>query len=454
MAKYQIDKSEFIFVILCLINTIFRLMGVSRFEYAIIAALIFMYLANMISAEKCLLLSMFVPDKYLQLAMVGLYLLVKGKLISRHMDKEIALFSLYALGSGVINAFLHSGNIFQVLFQVSLYYCVLRFAMDGRNEFGKEEVSNLFDKLFVLQIFIIGIQFLYSRRGGDSIKGSFINAHYLGVFLVVYFFIVVKQNVPLAKKIICGCVVLATIILCDAKHVGAIFVASYLMCFILKRIMGDKRIIWFMSIALLILVFIGGWILTTSDMPGFIENSKLYRIYVLNNEYNKKIVFICRTMEQMISINGIMGFGVGLYGSQIAITMGKGVIYPWDSSLIKYDNIAQPYKYAIEGLMTEGYVKYGISNSSMVLGYPLVSFVAMVAELGWIGFIWFIRLLNRAYLECDKSLILFFLGICVFDTYFEIASVFVLVMIGTVLSDKKVDVKMMDIHNEEALLDD
>jgi hypothetical protein len=298
--------------------------------------------------------------------------------------------------------------------------------------FHLEKREVLLDKLFYTQIITGVIQLLYYRHAVDDLKGTFFNAHYLGVFLVLYLFLIIKKEKKKFKDYIGILLSVLALWLCDAKHVWALFLLSLGICWILKKIGMKKNydmiccIGLFSIIAIIVMIF-------NSDIIYKLEDNQYIRVYVLNSQYNKKANVLINTFQNLKSINGIFGFGCGLYGSQIAISMGKGVIYPWDQTLAGFHYISEPYRRAIAGLMTKNYVLYGIAESSMVLGYPLVSYIALVGELGIIGFFCFFKLINKYMQESDRTLIVFFMLISIFDTYFEIQSVFLFIIIITAM---------------------
>ena len=86
--------------------------------------------------------------------------------------------------------------------------------------------------------------------------------------------------------------------------------------------------------------------------------------------------------------------------------------------------------------MTKKYTNVDINMSSMVLGYPLVSFISMVAELGLVWFLMFCSVLDSYYREKDKVFLISFIFLTFFDTYLEIACVFVLILFITGMFQK------------------
>lgn len=182
-------------------------------------------------------------------------------------------------------------------------------------------------------------------------------------------------------------------------------------------------------------VFLG--LLNLGMLNSILEHFSILSTYILNLNFNKKVQFYKNTFAQLMGINGIFGYGAGLYGSQICITFAKGIIYDWNPSLGIYSYAIAPYAKSIRGIMTEWYTNTGILISSLVLGYPLVSYIALVAELGIIGLYLFLHILDKKYRNSYGSFIIMFLLLVHFDTYFEIPCVFILILIAENISNKR-----------------
>ena len=121
---------------------------------------------------------------------------------------------------------------------------------------------------------------------------------------------------------------------------------------------------------------------------------------------------------------------MGQFGSQICLTMAKGIIYPWQYGNTMFVIAAQPFREAITGLMSRWYVEEGIALSSMVLSYPLVSIVGLIAENGIIGVILLFNAIEKIVDKYENSILLIMmLLLFVFDTYLEIPCVSVSLII-------------------------
>ena len=430
--KKRTSLQECGIILLLIGNEIFKLFGYSFVCYLLFILMVFELLLKRIRPESFLIYSLFISNVYVQFMGVPIYLAYR-KSFRVSKFKECNYFLVLIAISGALNCIYYSGNPFQVVFQFFVYYCVLQFSEYGTKNFVLDKYYRLFDELFVMQLVVLIIQYCYYQRFGDYSKGTFVSAHHLGIFILVYILILFRRNeknsVLIPKIVFSGFI----LYLSDAKHVWMLFILSFIICSVLSRARIKKNQFLLLSVVLLIIIVAGVFGINWDKISN-INGLSFVRTYIFNNEYNKKFVFFSRTFDQMMSINGLFGFGPGLYGSQIAITMGKAYIYPWESTFANYNYMISPYRNAIQGLMTEAYTKFGISMSSMVLGYPLVSYIGIIAELGCIGYYLFAHILDKIFKDCDKTLLVFFLLICIFDIYFEVASVFVLVLIGTELA--------------------
>ena len=431
---------EYIFFILSVINIFLQLKySIAYVTYVIYAFIFAGVCTKVIDNERFLLYALFIPNKYLQILTIPIYLFLKGKLFRTRLPKKITLFIGFIFFAGVINCCIYKGLFLATLFQVGLYYCILVLAQQFNDDYSCEKIYiDFFDYVFVLQVFCAILELLMARGSGDNIRGTFESAHYFGVFLLAYLYMLYKVDNRKQKKfdkLIRYALAIVIFILADAKHVFAVVLLSFILVKILSQL-HIKRQIMFVGAALLI----GSGLFITiaqSSIDHSLIKGQSASTYLYNDKYNKKYAYMVNTLEEMKSINGLIGFGVGQYGSQISITMSKGIIYEWNDGLSAYKYAIAPYKRAIRGLMTEWYTNTGIGMSSMVLGYPLVSFVGMVAELGILGFLLFCEILDELYEKKNKLFIISFIFLTIFDTYLEIACVFVLILFITNIYQKK-----------------
>lgn len=414
------------------------------FILVLIPFLAFLIVFKKINAYEFLILSMFVPQKYYQLLSVIIFLICSGYISKRKIDKSEVAFLLFITIVSIINCFCYKGIIIASLFQVIVYYCLFGLIYEIRKKIEFDLTIVIFEKMFIVQTISVILQYGFTGVTDDALKGTLISAHYLGIFLVVYLYIQIKykngkkiwkDKILKAVKIVVSILLL---ILSDAKHVGVIFLFAFFVFWVLNKL----KVKYKLSICG-VLLFIGLilciWVLKTSFVSNKLHDSS-FGVYIYDPQYNKKFTYLDRTFQQMASINGLVGFGVGQYGSQISLTMSKGLIHYWVPSEAAFKYAIKPFKLAFNGLMDEWYSNIGMPISSFVLGYPFVTFIAMIAELGLFGFVWFLYILDRKYYNCNKVFLFAFIMLGLFDLYLEIPCVFTTILIGTEFLGKKVNV--------------
>ena len=435
----RVKKDEMIFMFLSVVNILVTLLAeIKGLSYVIFLTILIFKLTKRINSQKFLLYSLFIPNKYLQLTAIPIYLMFNRRLIKSHLSFKAWLLLFYMAAFGLLNCLIYNGLILSVLFQIGVYYSIFSLIQDFGDNLDFKSSFLFFNNMFCLQVVTSLLQLAVNNKAGDGIHGTLISAHYLGIYLLVYGYMLfkIKTNVLSNRNKWIRFVFLAVIfILADAKHVFIVALFAYLVNWIFTKINIKNRITVF-GVCMMIgtVIFLN---LIQTDIGIEIFSGKPIGVYFFNGRYNKKLMLFHNTMKEMKSWNGLVGFGVGQFGSQISITVSKGIIYEWNSMLSKYHYAIEPYADAMKGLMSEWYVRYGIQMSSMVLGYPLVSFVGMVAELGLAGYYMLLNLLDSCYKKNSIVFIIAFLVLTVFDTYLEIPCVFVLILIAAYLSRKK-----------------
>lgn len=425
---------DIMFVMVSVINIVISLFfGTTSITYILLAIIVIALISGKIDKDTFLLYSLFIPNKYLQLIAIPIYLMKSGAIKKRDLRNSEVAFLCYIAIFGIINCVVYNGFFIGTLFQIGVYYCILKMLATYERSSNFAFSISVLDKMFVLQVVTCFIDYLYYRKIDDFIMGTLISAHYLGVFLLVYMYLLIKIKPPQIKTI--GyitrfVIVLFLLLISDAKHVWALFIGAWIISFLLRKLKIKNKITAFV-IAMTAFVVIGTLWITSSQGAPSLQKYSLASTYIFNENFNKKITFFARTFNEMISLNGLFGFGVGQFGSQISLTLSKGIIYSWNPALSAYKYAIQPYASAISGIMTEWYTTYGIGISSMVLGYPLVSFIGLFAELGVIGYIWLLRIFDKRFRNDDIVFILAFFLLTLFDTYFEIPCVFVLILLAT-----------------------
>lgn len=433
MNKTKVKMIELFYILLAILNVVVSIIfGIQYLEYVLFLYILVCLITKKIKADEFLIYALFIPNKYLQFLAIPMYLFSTGNLMSNHLKWREFLFIFYITIVSTVNCLIYRGFIVGTVFQVAVYYFIFALINSFRKKFELRKMLVILDKMFVLQLITSLIEIVYYRQLGDSITGTLISAHYLGIFLMVYLYFVILNW--LAKKkvmsIIRVMLILALLVASDAKHVVLIFVFSYLVVRLINRLRIRNKLTLLVS-AMTFFVIASVFVLSKNMINWSGTVKKLINIYIYSSQYNKKYEFFLRTFKEMLGLNGFFGFGVGQFGSQISITLSKGIIYDWRPQYSIFHYATIPYANAIKGLMTEWYTIYGISESSMVLGYPLVSFIGLLAELGIIGYIWLLQIFDRRFRHSDITFLLAFFMLTIFDTYFEIPCVFVLILIAT-----------------------
>lgn len=424
---------------------VIELTGKYEFTYLIFMLICANNLMTKKSRIEILLLYLIVPNKYLQLAGCVLFVVIS---IVKDVKKISVLFwesnlryLVFCVGVLILNRLAHGGSLFTGFFQIALYCVILEVIYI--TDKSKISIDNfLLKQIFIVQVLLGLIEMGITHSTGDVITGTVTNAHWYGVFLICYGYTNInrlEQNhkKPLVREVALVALIAFMLYLCDAKHVWICFILAIMINWILERIHVKRKIfITFLGIYIGVFILI---ILLKLLSQSSLASNELIRTYILNIEYNKKFMFLNNIANEMFSVWGLIGFGPGQFGSQICLTMAKEVIYPWKYMGTIFTIAATPYREAIEGLMTKGYSIGGIAQSSMVLGYPLVSIAPFVAENGIIGIYLLATALEKIIKDYkDATFIIMLPLLFVFDTYLEVPCVTVMLIIFFIILNKDV----------------
>ena len=402
------------------------------FTYIIFTFIILSCLLKKNNSINQLFIFLFLPDKYLQVigcVFFTIIICIRNPRIIKQtiLAKDTFEYLFFAFGAALINCIDGSGNFIVGLIQWCVYILIF-ILIKYSKEFTKCINIKLLDYFFIIEI-ITGIsQFFILHEKFDAITGTLYSAHWYGAFIITYGYCKFCMTKYKKNFILYLLIISFMLYLCDAKHVYLCFFVALSVNWLLKLFKIKKKIL-FSWITISIFIGILVFIFTVIENKGS-SNNALIKAYVLNPLYNKKYVFFKNTFKELLSYHGLIGNGVGFYGSQICLTMAKGIIYSWQNISSFFTIAAEPYKVAINGVMTQWYVETGISISSMVLGYPLVSIIALIAENGFIGLILLSKAIENLMGEYkDATLFIMLFILCFFDTYFEIPCITVLIII-------------------------
>lgn len=432
-------KREELFSIFCIwaifINQILiQVLNLNFFLYVIFILVVLDCLIKKDIRCEDLLLFLMLPNKYLQLLgciLFAIKVCMKDNFILKKslLGKESLLFFSVSLLSAVINHVIWGGSLFNTLFQLLFYmyiFFMFAFAVDKKYSFS----HTVLFQLFLVEVIMGLLQIVITGKVGDAVTGTLVSAHWYGVFLIAYGYWFIKGRKTRWKKnnILILLVVASMVFLADAKHIYLCFGIAIIVQIIIKHL-KIKRQLLFVALGLTIGIFflplICEWLKNT-----IFSNNIYVKLYIENPNFNSKYLYIKKMIENMGIFNGLFGFGLGQFGSQICLTMAKGIIYPWQYGNTMFVIAAQPFREAITGLMSRWYVEEGIALSSMVLSYPLVSIVGLIAENGIIGVILLFNAIEKIVDKYENSILLIMmLLLFVFDTYLEIPCVSVSLII-------------------------
>lgn len=448
----SIKNRNMLLVLACILlnQLVIMVTGKAFGTYIIIIFITCLFYIKKIDSIDYLLLALFLPNKYIQVLALIMYAIKQKELYNFNFSKEIIIFFCYSLISGIINCLWYKGSFINLIIEFLLYYFYIVIIKSLSNSNSHLKCEWLLNRLFLLEVIVSFIQLIYFRNIGDCITGTMISAHYLGTFFLafLYFYQKVYKNNKISKFLPFFILILFELYITDAKHVWICFLLAFFINIVLSKVKVRKKII--VCVFLMLVFILGGikYFQWTVDNHSPLSTNKFIVDYIYTSPYNNKFVFFRNTINELESINGLTGFGMGQYGSQVCISRAKGIIYSYNHDYHKYNVAIEPYKKSIEGLMTKWYVEHGIEYSSMVLGYPLVSFVPFVAELGIAGLLLFLLVLEQLLgQDTDKTLVFMFFLMSVFDTYFEIPCVFILMIVITILTHK-LEKKKMNINKE------
>ncbi|EOU2031997.1 hypothetical protein C4D47_11445, partial [Clostridium perfringens] len=340
--------------------------------------LILLYFFKKIKNIEFLFLSMLIPSKLIQFLSLFIYVFINFKKIF-HINfkyKEILIFLYYILFVGMINCIFNNGSFLNVILQFGIYLIYMLVIIQFENsDIDYDYFVKFLKYVFWIEAIISMIQILYFRLIGDFVKGTFISANYLGVYILITLFLIYKKEnnikIFLYKDKFIILMAIFLLYISDVKHIYGSFILALIFYWILKSIFKgnlQKYIVVFAGILILI-----GTISCVKLVKVNAVRNIIYKVSADNAQYiyrqglNQKYVYFNRTIDNLSSYKDIIGIGVGQYGSQIANFRAYDTIYKINGENNKiFKAYTNPIYYkGINGLMTETYVN-NIKNMSMV----------------------------------------------------------------------------------------
>lgn len=423
------------------ISCFVQVVGFSKLYFGLFIFLILLYLNRKISTISYLIFCMLLPNKAIQFISLFVYIIFNYKSLTKVRNKYIFNFIYIIIISTLINILFFEGSIINFLLQLAIYvvYLLVIYCLKI-DEINQDVFLENLKGIFFSQIIISILQLLIYKDTGDCITGSFLSAHYYGVFLILFLYKYINSNKLSIKKgivnkesILFIGLVIFELIIADAKHVYLAFIISIIIYLVINS-MKIKNIVVVSGIVLLIGVISAIQIFKVPQVEIYMKKNYVDESqYIYRSGYNQKYLYFDRTLETLIPFRGILGLGIGQYGSQIANFRAYETIYK-EGGVGKRSEIIDPYitdeyKNNVADLMTKEYVT-NIKNVSMVMSFPIVSFIPFIAELGIVGYILFLLVLQKLIKKNEDSIfIIFFLMLTIFDIYFEVPCIFILIVV-------------------------
>lgn len=419
--------------------------------------------------------SMLIPSKGIQFLslIIGIaYIFIKNiRKQKLDLKNKFIIFLIIITINSIINILITDARFINYILQMGIYgvYFYLLYQVE-KFDFGiSKKFYNFINEIFYIETIIGLVQLLRFEKFGDFIRGTFISAHYFGVFLVIilniYIFKVIetikeetseidilKQTKQIVKIIIkdkniirySAIIILALFMIkvSDAKHVILVYIITLIIMKIVDYISKNNQVV-IGGIVFSVCVFLVVIICRTT----FIQETLRKTIpdtgqYVYNDKYNMKFQFLDRTLFNLSAKDILIGKGLGTYGSQISNYLAYNEFYhDYNENDIRAQGyiksfINKEYGQNIKDLMTKDFVD-NVWKTSFVLSFPLQSFTSIIIELGLIGFIAMLYVLQSiSNKKRNQYIIVFFMILSIFDIYFEVPSVFMLIMLLVILDEK------------------
>lgn len=438
------------------------------FMFAILAILLGLLYKNKINEIDLILYSLIFPSELYVFIGLGLGILIyilkvtfkyrdlesfKNEIIS---NKYIILWGVTIAISTVVSI-IRTKSILNNL--ISIVYMMIMLTIYIISKYDKYDFNKLIrnmNEIFFLQLILVVIQGILQIQSigyivsGDQYIGSFSNAHMFCAWLIWYGILITikdiayirmlnKNDISMLKDSRIWLIVLRDIVflivfyLTDGKHLWiavAIAIIYWAITLFFKKLRLYSVII--LGITILIGLYVTTNIATMPFVKSYINNNMYeYGRYIYEEPLNTKFGYFDETLNENVKgINFIIGFGPGQYGSRVANLRAYEYMAKTDGLAIKLSKILTPYvSYEYKDQASkynEEFVEM-IPNMSAVLAYPFSSIMALFAEVGIIGYIAYLLLLNSTTIKINKKanslLAIIFIVLMIFDSYMEMTTV-------------------------------
>lgn len=437
---FIITKKSVVLYGTCIVTTAGLFFGILSIEIAFIFSL-------MIGSELICIINIFICI---------FYLFIKKRLSKIRYEKNVLICVAFLLLIALVNMVI-SGGVFNTLFGIFYYCLVLLVAISVKGNLAESKLVYAL-KLGLISQFVCGVVIIVLEKNfssGDIHCGTFSDANYAAIFLIVSLYYVLKysfSNGLTIKQVfkvnyvyIFGATVF--IILSSAKNVIVGLVFAVIVYAISKKVTKNKSWQIINSILVMYIAIFGGILIMHSQ----IINSFLMRvapqelgIYFYNKEYSFKYDYFEGTIfEELAGPRMLFGYGIGQYGSRVANMFGYNSMYREDNSINRFiadhfeEQILPNYKKYASRYSKE--ISEDIRWRSAILTYPYSSIIAFLAENGVIGLLFMTYIWGRAGNKSKYGFLVSFLfSICIFDIYFDHICVTALI-IALLMSDKKME---------------
>lgn len=294
-------------------------------------------------------------------------------------------------------------------------------------------VSYGFVLLEAVSVFMSCVQ--YGFVPGDSNSGTFGNAHALGIWSLVVCIVgydaMKRSESPISRGYLVSffVAVVFCFLMSDTKAPAICgLLAVFLYCIVV--LLGSKKHAATIAFVLFIVVFSSMvFLLSSPSVKNALENngvlSSFSSTYLYDEELSIKFTYFSGTLNEEVSSGRVIyGYGLGQYGSRVSNLFGYDYMYRDDNAVNSF--IANNF----ESKMLDEYQRYAsmytpqihqqIGNYSALALYPFSSLMALIAETGILGIIFLAIIIDKARLSrYGGAVLLFFVGCCVMDTFFD-----------------------------------
>ena len=425
--------------------------------YGVFFAVAFVYLASIghtglfgwiILAFNCTLLCMgrhneavlyssfLLQNEFVSLINIILWIFLArdDKLSSIKIPKSILWLVSILMASSFINAAL-SKTIPNVVIALAYYLFLAMIFRVARNRIDTLHFLRV-NRPFIIAEMIISLYLTvtYGASPGDAHCGSLGNAHLFGIWCCVSLVVLWQEyrRVGMARGVLFVYVIALVVMLsqADAKAVLVAGVFGIVVWLVVRRCSVAKNAISATFVILAALLILGVGIFNSPAIEhvlteGTNQISKIARDNIYGDTWSLKFRYITGTVEKLVSTpRGLVGYGLGQYGSRFANLCGYEETYREEST------INELVAGLIPSNMNKDYAEYAsqynnemvsqIQWHSAVASYPFSNLVSILAEGGLIGVALVALLLAKMHIAPAGQLVMaFFLGICITDLYLE-----------------------------------